>query len=218
MQYTPAPQIKPPPVLVYKARHERQEDVEDAWGKCKLLVLTGPAGSGKTSAPIFLALQMLLSKKIDKIMVGRPAVTVGEEHGFLPGTLEEKLGPWLYAFEDIVGQKNWREYRAVLNIEPVAVGMSRGRTVKKAVMLIDEAQNLTRTQLRLLASRVGSGGKLILCGDPEQSDLRGDVALESFCERMQGVRGFKEIRFLDEDVISCRGQFAADVNGALRGW
>lgn len=206
------------PPLLYKPRHERQEMVAEAWGKTRLLVCSGKAGSGKTHAVVYHALRNLMDRKVEKVLIGRPAVTVDEEHGYLPGDMEAKLGPWLLAMKDVVGDKAWMACRALLNIEAVAVGMSRGRTVKKAVMLIEESQNLTRQQLRMLATRVGSGGKLVLCGDAEQSDLRGEVPLVSFCERMRTVKGFKEIRFLPEDVSSCRGQFCADAGEALSGW
>lgn len=206
------------PPLLYKPRHQRQVEVGESWDRAKLLCLTGCAGSGKTTGPIFHALKDLLAGRIDKILVGRPAVTVGEQHGFLPGTLEEKLGPWLGAFADVIGDKNWAAYRSTLNIEPIAVGMSRGRTVKRSVCIIEECQNLTRSQLRLLATRVGSGGKLVLCGDIDQCDLDYPSPLDSFCDRMYGVTGFKEIRFLPDDVKKCRGTFCYDAGIALDGW
>ena len=183
-----------------------------------MLTLTGPAGTGKTHAAIAHALEDLLAGRIEKILIGRPAVSLDEDHGFLPGAMDMagKLGPWLAPFGDVVGP-SWPTLLRILGerIEPVAVGMIRGRTVRDAVMLVDEAQNLTLKQLKCLGTRPGPNGKVILSGDESQSDVAGNRLVE-FVGRMAPVRGFRAVAFLPEDQQ--RGEFVRAACEALADW
>jgi len=188
-----------------------------------MLALVGEAGTGKTTAALGLALEDLRSGRIEKIMLTRPAISLGEEHGFFPGELEDKLGPWLSPFADVIG-KEWKSILAKLGdrIELVALGLSRGRTVKNAVLIADESQNISAAQLKCLATRPGENGKIILSGDEAQSDLRhwdligGECPLIAFAKRMAKVEGFRTIRFLPEDQQ--RKPFVTAAVKALKGF
>ena len=184
-----------------------------------MLILEGEAGTGKSHAAVFEAVRDLIEGRIEKILIGRPLVSVDEDYGFLPGTLEEKLGPWLGAFEDVLGPL-WNELhrRYAGQIQSVAVGMTRGRTIKNAVMLIDEAQNLKASQLKMLATRVGENGKLILSGDGTQSDLGPGraVPLVEFAGRAERVAGCRVVRFLPCDQM--RSEFVRAMVTALEGF
>lgn len=107
-------------------------------------------------------------------MLTRPMVTVAEPIGYLPGTVDEKTQPWLLPFHDVLGQitfSKWEEVQQAVEIEAVPVGMLRGRTIRDGVLVADEFQNATREQIICTLTRIGPGGRLIICGDPQQSDL-----------------------------------------------
>lgn len=131
-----------------------------------------------THSALAHALRDLIDRRIRKVILCRPTVACDEDLGFFPGTLEEKLGPWLGAFHDVLGEMSWSSLDQFIDgeggraVEVLPVGMVRGRTVKDAVLIADEAQNLTAAQIKLLCTRVGRNGKVVLCGDPSQSDIR----------------------------------------------
>jgi phosphate starvation-inducible PhoH-like protein len=219
------PTTKPLPTFnfCYQPRHERQRELGRAWSGSTFLVCLGLAGTGKTHAALGLALEDLRAGRIEKIMLSRPAVEMGEKLGFLPGNLEEKLGPWLSPFADVIG-KEWKSILHKLgdHIELVPLGYARGRTVKNAVLIADESQNISAAQLKCLATRPGDNGKIILSGDEAQSDLfgrdliRGECPLVPFVKLMSKVEGFTAIRFLPEDQQ--RKPFVTAAVKALKGF
>ena len=147
------------------------------------IFVTGPAGTGKSYACALWAAQALQSGDIDRIVIIRPAVTAGEELGFLPGTLDEKLEPYVQPIIDILKQElgaggAYTKYRNNGKIEFVSIAHARGRTFDRAAVILDEAQNCTRAQLKLILTRIGVHSVVCVNGDLDQADIR-DSGLEA---------------------------------------
>ena len=140
-----------------------------------VVVASGPAGTGKTYLAMLAAIQALRDKACDKIVLTRPAVSVDDEkHGFLPGDLNQKMEPWVKPLYDVLNEfysvKELQYMLAEQIIEIAPLGFCRGRTFKNARIIVDEAQNATPSQLKMLLTRIGEGSKIIIAGDIEQTD------------------------------------------------
>ena len=157
----------------------------------------GPAGTGKTLIAVQVAVKLFKEGRVDKIIVTRPAVSVDEDLGFLPGTLEQKMAPWTRPIFDVL-----REYfiareisgmidEGIVEIAPLAY--MRGRTFKNAFILADEMQNATQNQMKMLLTRIGTGSKMVVTGDLAQADRLRDNGLIQFVEQLEA----KEIARLD---------------------
>lgn len=171
----------------------------------------GPAGTGKTLIPTYVGLDMLFDKGmlIEKIYVSRPLITVGEKMGTLPGTIDEKIGPYLAPVWDIIAGSDHPNTQELLNprneeerkLVGRAVNMMRGSTVRDAYWILDEAQNLTRSEFEMALTRVGHNSKLIITGDPDQQDIKpGTSGLEHAIKLMQEDPAVAVIRFTVDDV------------------
>lgn len=204
-----------PVELVYAPLNAGQRELAEGWAGAKFVVLMGTAGTGKTTAALAHALQDYQAKRIRKIMLCRPTVSTEEDIGFLPGDLSMKLAPWLAPFADTLGcisQSTLDDLSAF--IEFVPAGMLRGRTVRDAVLIVDEAQNLTRAQVVCAATRVGRRGKVVLCGDPSQSDLPAHPnPLADAARRVRRVPGALTVQFTEADQL--RDEFVSAVLKAL---
>jgi phosphate starvation-inducible protein PhoH and related proteins len=159
-----------------------------------ILILTGPAGSGKTHVATALAAEAILSQRARKLILSRPVVPAGEELGFLPGDLNKKMGPWLLPFHDVLRhithqgpQEFFKEH-----VEICPIAYLRGRTFERCVAILDEAQNASYQQLKLFATRIGYKAKLIITGDTQQSD-RVDSGLSLFRERLVNCPGVAQV-------------------------
>ena len=158
-----------------------------------IVFTTGPAGTGKTLISTLFAIREFRAGRVDKIIITRPAVSVDEQHGFLPGTLVEKMAPWTRPIFDIFDQfyhPKEMEYLVENNkIEVAPLAYMRGRTFKDAIILADEMQNATPEQMKMLLTRIGDNSKLIVTGDLNQHD-RGysDNGLKDFLERIREVK------------------------------
>lgn len=165
----------------------------------------GPAGTGKSYIATSFAAEQLYYRKIDKLILTRPAVEAGESLGFLPGDLQEKYAPYLAPFRDILDErlgKSFVEYCIKTGtIEPVPIGFMRGRTFKNAIVIIDEAQNVTPMQMKLILSRIGENCKIIVDGDISQKDIDGDSGLEDAVHRLTHIAGVDVVRFFNEDIV-----------------
>lgn len=179
-----------------------------AWAAFKqhdVLFLTGPAGTGKSFLACAFAIEQILNKERKKIVLTRPIVESGESLGFLPGEFEEKVHPYMMPMYDcidkLVGKEGpWREkINSAMEVAPLAY--MRGRTFDDAVCIFDEAQNASMMQLKLFMTRFGENSKLIITGDPTQSDLVGDVALVNVMHRLNSVDGIGMVQFKPQQIV-----------------
>ena len=164
----------------------------------------GSAGTGKTYVAASYAASELFHRRVSKVILTRPNIETGRGLGFLPGTLEEKYEPYLAPFDSIFNAalgKGYYEY-ALKNkdIEPRPLGFLRGVTFDYSIVLVDEAQNLTKVETKMLLSRIGKNTKMIFSGDTEQADIP-DSGLDDAIYRLQGIPGIETVRFRDEDIV-----------------
>lgn len=181
--------------------NEAQRESERLFNKKDVIFLLGPAGTGKTHQAVKLALSTYLNGKCRRMILSRPMVECGEKMGFLPGDINQKLAPWVAPIEDVLRRittTNPQEVMKSMEIIPLAV--MRGRTFDDCVAILDEAQNCTWEQLKLFITRLGKNGKLIICGDPDQSDLKFKNSLESFANCLENLDCVGYVRF-DESMI-----------------
>ena len=172
-----------------------------------IVFATGPAGTGKTLISTLYAIQQFRKGNISKIVITRPAVSVDEQHGFLPGTLQEKMAPWTRPIFDIFEEYfSPREIESLIEynrIEIAPLAYMRGRTFKDAIILADEMQNATREQMKMLLTRIGDGSKLIVNGDLNQHDRGFDTnGLKDFLQQLQ-VKNSKmigSVEFSEKEV------------------
>jgi phosphate starvation-inducible PhoH-like protein len=164
----------------------------------------GSAGTGKTYVAASYAAAQLFYKKITKIILTRPNVETGRGMGFLPGKLEDKYAPYLQPFDSVftktLGIGFYQYALKNKDIDPKPIGFMRGMSFDDAVILVDEAQNLTKTELKMLLSRIGKNCKVILSGDPKQCDII-DSGLEDAVSRLSRLPGVELVRFEDDDIV-----------------
>ena len=164
----------------------------------------GSAGTGKTYVAASYAAGELYARRISKIILTRPNVETGRELGHLPGTLEEKYLPYLAPFEGVLkktlGDSFYKYCLEKKAIEPAPIGFMRGSTFENAIVLIDEAQNMTKTEFKMVLSRIGKNCKVILSGDPEQVDIR-DSGLMDAVQRLEHVKDIEVVHFQDSDIV-----------------
>ncbi|HEY8190116.1 MAG TPA: PhoH family protein, partial [Micavibrio sp.] len=158
-----------------KPRTAGQQALMDAIQSHNLSLAIGPAGTGKTYLAISAAVEALEAGRVERIILSRPAMEAGESLGYLPGDMHEKMAPYLRplydALGDRMGGKRVRQYLEDGTIEIAPVGFMRGRTLNNSFVVIDEAQNCTYAQLKMLLSRLGWNSTMVITGDPDQSDL-----------------------------------------------
>jgi phosphate starvation-inducible PhoH-like protein len=179
-----------------------------AWAAFKqhdVLFLSGPAGTGKTHLACAFAIEQILSKQKKRIIMTRPVVEAGESLGFLPGTFEEKIDPYMMPMYDcmdkLVGKEGpWRE-KINYAMEAAPLAYMRGRTFDDAICIFDEAQNASLMQLKLFMTRFGENSKLIITGDPTQSDLPGKVALVNVMHKLHCVEGIGIVEFKPSQIV-----------------
>lgn len=183
--------VKAPPPVLSPATLPQAEAIR-RYRDVDVSFLLGPAGSGKTHLAVALAMQTLAAGRADRIILTRPLVTAGEDVGFLPGRLEQKLAPWLAPFADVLGRMTFQSFNDWLkeHVEVVPLAFMRGRTFSRCVALLSEAQNATRGQICLFLGRIGPNAKLIVEGDPLQSDLPSGVSfLAEAARRLKDLPG-----------------------------
>ena len=183
-------------------RSERQKDYVRALKESDIIISAGPAGTGKTFLAVAVALTMLLEKKIEKIILSRPAVEAGERLGFLPGDMRDKVDPYLRplydSLYDLLDFEKIQKKIEVGDIEIAPLAFMRGRTLKNSFAILDEAQNATDTQIKMFLTRIGENSKIVINGDPSQIDLPNKS--QSGLNRSKKLLGhLKEISVVDFD-------------------
>lgn len=189
------------------ARTENQRKLVDAFDENDLVFAIGPAGSGKTYTAIALAVRALKTKQVRKIILSRPAVEAGEKLGFLPGDMKEKIDPYLQplydALEDMIPPLKLKEYieNKIIQIAPLA--FMRGRTLNDAVIILDEAQNTTKPQIKMFLTRLGMNGKMIVTGDVTQIDLppSQQSGLIHSMRVLRNIKGIATVEFNKKDIV-----------------
>ena len=171
-----------------------------------LTVALGPAGTGKTYLAVTAAVEALENGSIDRIVLSRPAVEAGETLGFLPGDFHEKLAPYLRplydALNERIGGKRVRQYISDGTIEIAPIAYMRGRTLNNAFVVIDEAQNCTYGQIKMLLTRLGWHSTMVLTGDPDQSDLlNGLSGLSDIAARLERLPNVAVVRLMEADIV-----------------
>ena len=156
-------------------RSEKQKNYVRSLKESEIIISAGPAGTGKTFLAVAVALTMLLDKKIERIILSRPAVEAGERLGFLPGDMREKVDPYLRplydSLYDLLDFEKIQKKIEVGDIEIAPLAFMRGRTLKNSFAILDEAQNATDTQIKMFLTRIGENSKIVINGDPSQIDL-----------------------------------------------
>ncbi len=156
-------------------RSEKQKNYVRALRESDIVISCGPAGTGKTFLAVAVALTMLLDKKIERIILSRPAVEAGERLGFLPGDMREKVDPYLRplydSLYDLLDFEKIQKRIEIGDIEIAPLAFMRGRTLKNSFAILDEAQNATDTQIKMFLTRIGENSKIVINGDPSQIDL-----------------------------------------------
>lgn len=192
------------------AKTPNQRKLVKIYDKNDLLFACGPAGTGKTYTAIALAVRALKNREVKRIILSRPAVEAGENLGFLPGDLKEKIDPYLQplydALRDMIPSHRLREYmeEEVIHIAPLAY--MRGRTLSNAVVILDEAQNTTSSQLKMFLTRMGRNTKFIVTGDMTQVDLPHKVksGLPHAINILQDIKGIGTVMFDERDIVRHR--------------
>jgi phosphate starvation-inducible PhoH-like protein len=183
-----------------------QQVLLEAMESKNLVMALGPAGTGKTYLAISAAVEALDAGTVGRIVLSRPAVEAGESLGFLPGDLQEKLAPYLRplydALSDRMGGKRLRACLSDGSIEIAPVAFMRGRTLNNAFVVIDEVQNCTYTQIKMLLTRLGWHSTMVLTGDPDQTDLLpGMSGLADIANRLTNVPDVAVVRLQDRDIV-----------------
>jgi hypothetical protein BACCOPRO_01523 len=193
-----------------RARTANQRKLVDLERMNDLLFATGPAGSGKTYTAIALAVKALRNKEVKRIILSRPAVEAGESLGFLPGDMKEKVDPYLQplydALSDMIPPKKLTEYLETEIIQIAPLAYMRGRTLNDAFVILDEAQNTTKNQLKMFLTRMGINAKFVVTGDMSQIDLprHSDSGLIHAFKLLHGIKGIAFVEFDTSDIVRHR--------------
>jgi len=180
----------------------KQKEYIKALQTHEIVMSLGPAGTGKTYLAVAVALTMLLDKKVERIILSRPAVEAGERLGFLPGDMKEKIDPYLRplydSLHDLLDYEKIQRKIEIGEIEIAPLAFMRGRTLKNSFAILDEAQNATQTQIKMFLTRIGENSKLVVNGDPSQIDLP-NKNLSGLIESKNILKGIKEISVINFD-------------------
>ena len=183
-----------------------QKSYVEAIKKNTVVFGVGPAGTGKTYLAVCMAVSAFKSRQVEKIILTRPAVEAGEKLGFLPGDLQEKVDPYLRplydALQEMLGLETYAKLMEKQAIEVAPLAYMRGRTLSNAFIILDEAQNTTKEQMKMFLTRMGEGSKMVVTGDITQIDLDGkDSGLVHATDILEGVEGIAVCRLTAKDVV-----------------
>ena len=184
-----------------------QTQYMEALARDDMIFALGPAGTGKTYLAVAQAVAMLITGQVDRLILSRPAVEAGERLGFLPGDMKEKVDPYLRpiydALYDMLPTEQVERRIASGEIEIAPIAFMRGRTLSDAFIILDEAQNTTTAQMKMFLTRFGMRSRMVICGDPNQTDLpRGvESGLNDAVGKLEGIAKLSTIRFSAADVV-----------------
>ena len=187
------------PIKFQLSLNDEQKVAKEKIINSDIAVIRGKAGSGKSLLAAQIALDMLFKKDVEKIIIARPAITAGEQIGFLPGTKDEKMAPFTAPVYDnmyrLTGKEKIEKLVIEGEIEIIPVGFLRGFNFTNCIVIIDEAQNCSENQLELIMGRLCIGSKIIICGDSAQIDLKSkkDSGFDFICKHMKDIPGFNII-------------------------
>ena len=189
------------------ARSEKQSEYIKALKENDIIMSLGPAGTGKSFLAVSVAITLLMEKKIDRVILSRPAVEAGEKLGFLPGDMKEKVDPYLRplydALYELFGVDKIDKKIETGEIEIAPLAFMRGRTLKNCFAILDEAQNATETQIKMFLTRIGENSKLVVNGDPSQVDLinKNESGLIKSRDILKNLEEIKIVEFDHNDVV-----------------
>lgn len=189
------------------AKTPGQKEIYKSSASHDIVFAIGPAGTGKTYTSVALAVKALKERRVQKIILARPAVEAGENLGFLPGDLKEKIDPYLRplydALEDMIDEDKLDHYLSKNIIEIAPLAYMRGRTLNNAFVILDEAQNATNTQMKMFLTRIGFNSRAIITGDVTQTDLprRQQSGLVSIQKILKDIEGIDFVYLGEEDVV-----------------
>ena len=189
------------------ARSEKQSEYIKSLKENDIIMALGPAGTGKSFLAVSVAITLLMEKKVERVILSRPAVEAGEKLGFLPGDMKEKVDPYLRplydALYDLFGFEKIQKKIETGEIEIAPLAFMRGRTLKNCFAILDEAQNATDTQIKMFLTRIGENSKLVVNGDPSQIDLinKSQSGLIRSKEILKDIKEIKIINFDHTDVV-----------------
>ena len=193
--------------IVIKARTSNQRKLVKEMENNDMVFAVGPAGTGKSYTAVAIAVSALKNKQVKRIILTRPAVEAGENLGFLPGDLKEKLDPYMQplydALRDMIPAERLKEMMEDGTIQIAPLAFMRGRTLDKSFVILDEAQNATRSQIKMFLTRMGKSAKFIINGDPSQIDLpkRQPSGFTQALKVLEGIKGISIVEFDENDVI-----------------
>ena len=189
------------------ARSKRQSEYIKALKENNIIMALGPAGTGKSFLAVSVAITLLMEKKVERVILSRPAVEAGEKLGFLPGDMKEKVDPYLRplydALYDLFGFEKIQRKIETGEIEIAPLAFMRGRTLRNSFAILDEAQNATITQIKMFLTRIGENSKLVVNGDPSQIDLlnKNNSGLIKSKNILKNINEIKTIEFDHRDVV-----------------
>ena len=189
------------------ARSEKQSDYIKALKENDIVISLGPAGTGKSFLAVSVAITLLMEKKVDRVILSRPAVEAGEKLGFLPGDMKEKVDPYLRplydSLYDLFDFEKIQRMIEIGDIEIAPLAFMRGRTLKNSFAILDEAQNATDTQIKMFLTRIGENSKIVINGDPSQIDLpnKGLSGLERSKKLLNHLSEISVVDFSHSDVV-----------------
>ena len=203
-----------PPIMIRTRRRTilprsaTQVDYMRALARDDIIFALGPAGTGKTYLAVAQAVAQLMTGSVQRLILSRPAVEAGEKLGFLPGDMKDKVDPYLRplydALYDCMPPEQVERRLASGEIEIAPIAFMRGRTLAESFIILDEAQNTTREQMKMFLTRFGQNSRMVVCGDPRQVDIPGGDRMSGLADavdKLEGVDGFGTIRFTAADVV-----------------
>jgi phosphate starvation-inducible PhoH-like protein len=192
--------------ITVTAKSENQKELLKSIKENLVTIVAGPPGSGKTMLAVVSGLREFIMGKYDKMIFTRPCVEAnGENLGFLPGDLNEKIHPYMYPIfdflSDYLSTKQIEGYIKSESIQTLPLAFQRGMTFRNAFVLLDEGQNTTPEQIRMFLTRIGANCKVVITGDPLQTDIKSKNGLVDACERLEGVNGLGIVTLSKEDIV-----------------